>query len=203
MIKLFFLILIIFSSTTFANDRLKGYQALEDQDYKKALYYLSYEANLGDDKAQYNLGIMYKKGLGVPVNNNEAFGWFFLSANQGNILANYALGHAYLKGSGIKKNYKSALRAFKYAALREHPSSRLIIGNMYYQGQGVIVSYPRAFLWWSLAQDLNIGGASQNIDMIKKKMSKDQYSKAKGMYLMCMQNTLYNCTKKLDLFHKG
>ena len=200
MIKLFFLILIIFTSTTFANDRLKGYQALEDQDYKKALYYLSYEANLGDDKAQYNLGIMYKKGLGVPVNNNEAFSWFFLSANQGNILANYALGHAYLKGSGIKKNYKSALKAFKYAALREHPSSRLIIGNMYYQGQGVIVSYPRAFLWWSLAQDLNIGGASQNIDMIKKKMSKDQYSKAKGMYLMCMQNTLYNCTKKLDLF---
>ena len=200
MIKLFFLILIIFSSTTFANDRLKGYQALEDQDYKKALYYLSYEANLGDDKAQYNLGIMYKKGLGVPVNNNEAFGWFFLSANQGNILANYALGHAYLKGSGIKKNYKSALKAFKYAALREHPSSRLIIGNMYYQGQGVIVSYPRAFLWWSLAKDLNIGGASQNIDMIKKKMSKDQYSKAKEMYLMCMQNTLYNCTKKLDLF---
>ena len=200
MIKLFFLTLIIFTSTTFANDRLKGYQALEDQDYKKALYYFSYEANLGDDKAQYNLGIMYKKGLGVPVNNNEAFSWFFLSANQGNILANYALGHAYLKGSGIKKNYKSALKAFKYAALREHPSSRLIIGNMYYQGQGVIVSYPRAFLWWSLAQDLNIGGASQNIEMIKKKMSKDQYSKAKEMYLMCMQNTLYNCTKKLDLF---
>ena len=146
---------------------------------------------------RYNLGIMYKKGLGVPVNNNEAFSWFFLSANQGNILANYALGHAYLKGSGIKKNYKSALKAFKYAALREHPSSRLIIGNMYYQGQGVIVSYPRAFLWWSLAQDLNIGGASQNIDMIKKKMSKDQYSKAKEMYLMCMQNTLYN----LSLIH--
>ena len=200
MIKLFFLILIIFSSTTFANDRLKGYQALEDQDYKKALYYLSYEANLGDDKAQYNLGIMYKKGLGVPVNNNEAFGWFFLSANQGNILANYALGHAYLKGSGIKKNYKSALKAFKYAALREHPSSRLIIGNMYYQGQGVVVSYSRAFLWWNLAQDLNIDGASENISMIKKKMTKGQYSNAKEMYLMCMQNTLYNCTKKLDLF---
>ena len=94
----------------------------------------------------------------------------FLSANQGNILANYALGHAYLKGSGIKKNYKSALKAFKYASLQEHPSSRLIIWNMYYQGQGVIVSYPRAFLWWSLAQDLNTGGARQNIDMIKKKM---------------------------------
>ena len=200
MIKFFFLTLIFFSSTTFANDRLKGYQALEKQDYKKALYYLSYDANLGDDNAQYNLGIMYKKGLGVPINNNEAFRWFFLSANQGNILANYALGHSYLKGSGIKKNYKLAFKAFKYSALREHPTSRLIIGNMYYKGQGVIVSYPRAFLWWSLAKDLNIDGASQNIEMIKKKMSKDQYSKAKEMYLICMQDTLYNCTKKFDLF---
>ena len=163
-------------------------------------YYLSYDASLGDDKAQYNLGIMYKKGLGVPVNNNEAFSWFFLSANQGNILANYALGHSYLKGSGIKQNYKLALKAFKYSALREHPTSRLLIGNMYYQGQGVVVSYSRAFLWWNLAQDLNIDGASENISMIKKKMTKGQYSKAKEMYLMCMQDTLYNCTKKLDLF---
>ena len=200
MVKLFFLILIILSSTTFANDRLKGYQALEDQDYKKALYYLSYDASLGDDKAQYNLGIMYKKGLGVPVNNNEAFSWFFLSANQGNILANYALGHSYLKGSGIKQNYKLALKAFKYSALREHPTSRLLIGNMYYQGQGVVVSYSRAFLWWNLAQDLNIDGASENISMIKKKMTKGQYSKSKEMYLMCMQDTLYNCTKKIDIF---
>ena len=143
---------------------------------------------------------MYKKGLGVSINNNEAFSWFFLSASQGNVLANYALGHSYLKGSGIKKNYKLALKAFKYSALREHPTSRLIIGNMYYKGQGVIVSYPRAFLWWSLAKDLNIDGASQNIEMIKKKMNKDQYSKAKEMYLICMQDTLYNCTKKFDLF---
>ena len=49
-------------------------------------------------------------------------------------------------------------------------------------------------------QDLNIDGASENISMIKKKMTKGQYSNAKEMYLMCMQNTLYNCTKKLDLF---
>ena len=52
----------------------------------------------------------------------------------------------------------------------------------------------------NLAQDLNIDGASENISMIKKKMTKGQYSKAKEMYLMCMQDTLYNCTKKLDLF---
>ena len=62
------------------------------------------------------------------------------------------------------------------------------------------MSYSRAFRWWSLAQDLNIDGAAQNIAMIKKKMNKDQYIKAKEMYLICMQDTLYNCSKKLDLF---
>ena len=175
MIKQIFLILILTCSITFANDRLRGYQALEQKDYKTALYYLSYDANLGDDKAQYNLGIMYNKGLGVPVDKNEAFSWFFLSANQGNILANYALGHAYLKGSGINKNYKLALKSFKFSALRDHPTSRLILGNMYFQGQGVKVSYAKAYLWWRLAQDLNIEGARQNINMIKEKMSKDEF----------------------------
>lgn len=199
-IPIIFVLIKFVSSITFANEKLKGYEALEDKDYKKALYYFSYDANLGDDQAQYNLGIMYKKGLGVPVNLNEAFSWFYLSANEGNILANYALGHSYLKGSGIKQNYKLALKAFKFAALRGHPSSRLLLGNMYHKGQGVIKSYPRAFFWWSLAQDLNIDGASQNIEIIKKKMSNDQYIKAKKMYSTCMQDTLYNCTKKIDLF---
>ncbi len=200
MIKLIFLILILSCSITFANDRLRGYQALEQKDYKTALYYLSYDANLGDDRAQYNLGIMYNKGLGVPVDKNEAFSWFFLSANQGNILANYALGHAYLKGSGINKNYKLALKSFKFSALRDHPTSRLILGNMYFQGQGVKVSYPRAYLWWRLAEDLDIEGALQNINMIKEKMSKDEYDDGYALYSNCMKNTLYNCTKKIDDF---
>ena len=143
MIKLIFLILKHTFSTTFANERLQGYHALEQKDYKTALYYLSNDANLGDDKAQYNLGIMYKKGLSVPVDENEAFSCFFLSANQDNILANYALGHAYLKGSGINKNYNLAFKSLKFSAFREHPMSRLMLGNMYYQEQGVAVNYPK------------------------------------------------------------
>ena len=144
---------------------------------------------------------LYFKGLGVPVDKNEAFSWFFLSANQGNVLANYALGHAYLKGSGINKNYKLALKSFKFSALRDHPTSRLILGNMYFQGQGVKVSYPKAFLWWRLAEDLNIDGASQNINMIKKKMTKEQYILGDKLYSDCMQDTLYNCTKNFGEFN--
>jgi len=49
--------------------------------------------------------------------------------------------------------------------------------NMYFQGQGVKLSYPKAYLWWRLAEDLNIDGARQNINMIKGKMSKEEYNK--------------------------
>ena len=201
MIKLIFLILILTSSITFANERLLGYQALEQKDYKTALYYLSYDANLGDDKAQYNLGIMYKKVLGVPVDENKAFSCFVLSANQGNILGNYALGQAYFKGSGINKNYKLELKSFKYSALRDHPTSRLIVGNMYFKGKGVEVSYYKAFSWWRLAEDLNIDGAGQNINMIKKKMTKEQYILGDKLYSECMKDTLYHCAKNFGVFN--
>ena len=169
MIKFIFLILILTCSISFANERLRGYQALEQKDYKIALYFLYYDANFGDDKAKYNFGILYKKGLGVPINKNETFSWFFPPANQGHILANYVLGHAYLKGSGRNKNYRLSFKSFKFSALREYPTSRLMLGNMYFQGQGVEVSFPKSFLWWRLAEDLIIDGARQNINMIKKK----------------------------------
>ena len=103
MIKLIFLILILICSISFANERLRGYQALE------------------------------------------------------------------------QKDYKLAFKSFKFSALWQHPMSRLMLGNMYYQGQGVAVSYPKTFLWWRLAEHLNIDGAHQNINMIKKKMNKEQY----------------------------
>ena len=48
-------------------------------------------------KAQYNYGIMLKKGLGTKKDDNEAFNWIFLSAKQNNMLANYALGNLYYK----------------------------------------------------------------------------------------------------------
>ena len=46
----------------------------------------------------------------------------------------------------------------------------------------------------ALAEDLNIEGARQNINMIKGKMSKDEYDKV-TIILKLYENTLYNCTK--------
>jgi TPR repeat protein len=95
LIQVIIFLILLNNTFAFATDNLQAYKTLKNKDYDKALFYLSYEANLGDDKAQYNHGVMYKNGLGVPVDKNEAFGLFFLSAEEGNNLANYALGQAY------------------------------------------------------------------------------------------------------------
>ena len=52
----------------------------------------------------------------------------------------------------------------------------------------------------ALSESLNIEGARQNINMIKEKMSKDEYDEGYSLYSNCMKNTLYNCTKKIDDF---
>ena len=42
---------------------------------------------------------------------------------------------------------------------------------MYFQGQGVKVSYPKALLWWRLAEDLNIDVKDVEL-VIKEVLSK-------------------------------
>ena len=198
MIKLIQVIVIfILVNNTFAlaADNLQAYKALQNKDYDNALFYLSNEANLGDDKAQNNLGIMYKNGLGVPVDKNEAFAWLFLSEEQGNTLANYALGHAYYKGEGITLNYQLAFKAYKTAVLLGHPVAKINMGKMYFYGFGVKKNYTKAYLLWRLAEDLNIDGARQNIEMIQEKMNDNQKNESIRIYQSCMKISLYNCLK--------
>ena len=66
--EVIFLLLCI---TKFANadDLNKAYKSLEKGDYKTAIYFLSYFANLGNARAQYNYAIMLKKGLGTKLIN--------------------------------------------------------------------------------------------------------------------------------------
>ena len=41
------------------------------------------EANQGDAIAQFNLGVMYDKGRGVPENNIRAYVWWSMAKTQG------------------------------------------------------------------------------------------------------------------------
>jgi TPR repeat protein len=57
--------------------------AMKRHDYKTALRLIRPLAEQGDANAQYNLGVFYDNGLGVPQDRIRAYMWLSLAAMQG------------------------------------------------------------------------------------------------------------------------
>jgi TPR repeat protein len=73
-------------------------------DYAKTAKELEGLANLGDPRAQYNLAVLYDKGLGVAQSDAEALRWYTRAAEQGDPRAQYNLGLMYMNGQGVEPN---------------------------------------------------------------------------------------------------
>jgi hypothetical protein len=78
-------------------DSDKGDAAYERGDYAAALREWRPLVEQGDAKAQYDLGLMYKHGLGVERDYGEAVKWFRLAAERGEVEAQSSLSFAYAK----------------------------------------------------------------------------------------------------------
>ena len=76
--------------------------ALGNREAINALFRLAVEQ--GHASAQYNLGVMYANGKGVPEDDAEAVRWYRMAAEQSNASAQYNLGVMYYTGSGVLKD---------------------------------------------------------------------------------------------------
>ncbi len=77
------ILMLRFATPVFA-DPLEGADAaIKKRDYATALRLILPLAEQGDANAQYNLGVFYDNGLGVPQDKVRAYMWFNLSASQG------------------------------------------------------------------------------------------------------------------------
>jgi len=84
-----------------AQDFQKGLAAAQAGDFATALQEWTPLADQGNASAQYNLGIMYGQGQGVPQDDAEAIRWYRLAADQGDASAQYNLGIMYGQGQGV------------------------------------------------------------------------------------------------------
>jgi len=66
------------------------------------------QAEGGDKVAQYNLGVRYDKGNGVPQDYKKAVKWYTKSAEQGLADAQGNLGLMYAQGKGVIEDYITA-----------------------------------------------------------------------------------------------
>ena len=115
--RLFFVLAVLLvAAPSFANDFEEGLDAIHGTDYNKALEKLRPLASEGHAAAQYNLGVMYEWGNGVPQDDVEAMKWYRLSAGQSHRDAQNNLGAMYSKGEGVAQNFVEALKWFVVSA---------------------------------------------------------------------------------------
>jgi len=129
-----------------SNDLLAEYQALN---YEKARR----GAERGDAKAQFNLGLIFQRGLGVDRNDRAAFELFFEAAQQGYARAQHQLALAYANGQGIPQNYAEAVKWFRLAAEQGYGEAQYQLGLAYANGQGIPINFSDAEKWFRLAAE--------------------------------------------------
>ena len=86
--------------------------------------------------AQFNLGLMYHNGQGVPQDYREAVRWYRMAADQGDADAQFNLGVMYDNGRGVPQDYAEAVRWYRKAADQGYADAQFNLGVMYYNGRG-------------------------------------------------------------------
>jgi uncharacterized caspase-like protein len=103
--------------TTALDCEIRGgeYVAYDRADYKTALHVWLETAEAGDAQAQYYVGEIYEKGLGVAPDYVQAAAWYRKAADQGLAQAQINLGFLCEKGLGVPQDSRQALEWYRKA----------------------------------------------------------------------------------------
>jgi len=151
------------------------------------------KATQGEAWAQFNLGIMYDNGDGVPENDAEAVKWFRKAADQGYAVAQFNLGLMYANGEGVPENDAEAVKWFRKAAEQGYADAQFNLGVMYANGDGVPENYIKAHVWWSMAKTKGNEIAKEYIKVLKTKMTNDQIAEGQALASKCYESNYKDC----------
>ena len=113
-----FLALTSFVAISTAADFNSGLTAYNKGDYTTAAKEWRPLAEQGVAAAQFNLGLMYYDGHGVPLDFAQAAEWFTKAAEQDYGKAQYDLGAMYGIGKGVKRDYMQAYKWLNLCAAK-------------------------------------------------------------------------------------
>jgi TPR repeat protein len=187
------LLTLLVGNPAFSADYQKGLDAYQRGDYATALREWKPLAEQGNASAQYNLGLMYEKGLGTPQIYNTAVNWYRIAAEQGNALAQFNLGVMYEKGLGVPQNDKTAVKWYRLSAKQGDADAQYNLGLMYDKGQGVPQDYVRAHMWFNIAASSGDKDASQNRDIVAQRMTPSQIETAQKLARECVRKNYKGC----------
>lgn len=100
---------------------------LEGQNYTQAFWNVYTDALRGEKVAQFQVGVMFERGLNIDKNEAEAAGWYEKSAKQGYVDAQYNIGIMYASGRGVEQNDSLAMMWLGLAAKQGDKEARKVL----------------------------------------------------------------------------
>ncbi|KTC74282.1 enhanced entry protein EnhC [Legionella birminghamensis] len=129
------------------------YDTVED-DYVNAADNYSLAAKTGDAIGQYNLGLLYENGKGMPVNLQQARDYFQQAADQGYGKAMTQLAGLYFNGIDGVRDEQQALHWYKKAAAAGDGGALYQLGLLSETGVAMKLDFPNAVSYYQQASDL-------------------------------------------------
>ena len=187
------LLTLLVGTPAFSADFQKGLTAAQSGDFATALRKWEPLAKQGNADAQYNTGLIFYNGNGLPQNYIIAIKWFSLAAEQGYADAQNNLGFMYDIGLGVSQDYKTAMKWFTLAAEQGHAFAQGNLGFMYAFGKGVLKDYVYAHMWGNIAamNGSELGGELR--DDFEKQMIPSQLEKAQDLARECVAKNYKGC----------
>ena len=120
----------------------------------------------GDPAAQYDVGLRYAEGRGVPRDPKQAVAWFDKAASQGSAPAQYRLGSAYEKGAGTDRDPALAMAWYGKAADAGNIRAMHNLAVMAAEGAAGKPDYAKAALWFGKASSYGVRDSQFNLAIL-------------------------------------
>ncbi|MBZ5582718.1 MAG: metallophosphoesterase [Acidobacteriia bacterium] len=160
------LLLSVLSWWAAAADFKTGLDAYNRGDFAAAVREWQPIARSGDPNAQYNLGLLYARGQGVPQDYKQAVEWYQKAANQGVAAAQYNLGVMYANGQGVARDSQEASKWFLQAAQQGVVDAESNLGAIYSEGDGAFRNYSEAGKWYRQAAGKGVASAAFSLGVM-------------------------------------
>ncbi len=181
------------SQQMWLQDFSAGLAAAQSGDFEAAVSIWWPLANLGDQDSQFNLGVLFRQGWGVPQDFEQAARWYKAAADQGAIEAMANLGMLLRDGRGVPQNYVEGARLLKAAAEHGNAPAQYSLAAMYENGQGVSLDQQTALMWYYVASKNGYKSASAYLEGIVEEMKDADIDKAKERSSICMASDYADC----------
>lgn len=123
----------------------------------------------GNAAAQYEVGVRYARGGGVPQDLDQAAYWFELAAKQDLAIAQYRLATLYEKGRGVPLNMELARQWYEKAAQAGNVKAMHNLAVIYAEGKGVQQDFAQAGKWFLGAANHGLADSQYNIAVLMER----------------------------------